>query len=386
MLMKNRELIIRLWLIDGVGPATISYVLALPIWSVLLEHMQTPVYGCLEQLCAAGVRRATAQCIVAGLDDSTHYEQELMIWQREAISCCTLVDDAYPLALKAIHAPPPVLLYRGVLPHRDHVLMGVVGSRVADEYGMRALELLVPPLLHAGYGIVSGGALGADSMAHTITLAHQGYTIAVLGSGLLKPYPITNTGLFEQIIARGGCCISIFSSQTPAAASNFPVRNRVIAGLSSGVLVVQAAQKSGALLTAYAARDEGRSVFAVPGAFDHPLSAGCHALIKQGATMIAHPYDWQTEGIINGSQPMPVVQKQLYKPAVSKPEQFMTGSRVLTVSPEDTKILDACRIARTFDDLCIESAHLPEALMNKLFRLQLDGYIEQNQVGMWIAR
>jgi Predicted Rossmann fold nucleotide-binding protein involved in DNA uptake len=146
-------------------------------------------------------------------------------------------------------------------------------------------------MVENGWVIVSGGAIGADSMAHAKTVACGGRTMAIIGSGLLNPYPSSNEKLFNDILASGGLILSPFGMQTVARPGNFPARNRVIAGLSLGCVVVQAAKKSGASITAQLALDNGREVFAVPGLFHDELSIGCHALIQQGAKIISDAYD-----------------------------------------------------------------------------------------------
>ena len=149
----------------------------------------------------------------------------------------------------------------------------------------------IPELVHNGCSIVSGGALGIDGLAHRATLEAQGVTVAVLGSGLLKPYPAAHKTLFKKIIECRGALVSCFPLLTEPKPALFPARNRIIAGLSRGCLVVQAGIPSGALITAQYAVDEGREVFAVPGSLDNPLSVGCHRLISQGATLVTSASD-----------------------------------------------------------------------------------------------
>ena len=169
--------------------------------------------------------------------------------------------------------------------------LAVIGSRDADRYGKQVIESLVPPLVEHGWSIVSGGALGADAMAHAATLKAGGKTIAVIGSGLLHPSPTSNLDLFDTILANDGALLSIFPLSMKSRPENFPIRNRIISGLSRGVIVAQGARKSGTRITAQYALEQGRDVFAIPGLIDNPLSEGCHALIQEGAKLISRVED-----------------------------------------------------------------------------------------------
>ncbi len=220
-------------------------------------------------------------------------EQELLI--KHNIRRITASDVEYPSYLKEIHCPPPQLYVQGELLNSYTKLIAVVGSRKADSYGERVIASLVPELVAHGWAIVSGGALGADSFAHKATLQARGRTIVILGSGLLMPYPSSNRKLFSSIVDQGGSLVSSFSLDTPAYPSNFPARNRIISGMSRGVIVAQAAEKSGARITAHLALEQGREVFAIPGPIDHALSIGCNRLIQQGAKLVQTIDDIFTE-------------------------------------------------------------------------------------------
>jgi DNA processing protein len=196
----------------------------------------------------------------------------------------TLADDAYPRLLLEISDPPPLLYATGRLDLLQQPALAVVGSRNATAQGEGNAESFAQVLSDAGFTIVSGLALGIDAAAHRGGLGGRGSTIAVLGTGIDIRYPRRNAPLAEQIEARG-LLVSEFPLGTAPAASNFPRRNRLISGLAQGCLVVEAALASGSLITARAAADQGREVFAVPGSIHSPLSKGCHALIKTGAKL-----------------------------------------------------------------------------------------------------
>lgn len=211
----------------------------------------------------------------------------------------TLADSEYPQALLTI-ADPPVLLYaKGRVDLLNHPGLAIVGSRNATKAGAANAEAFAAALAGAGLAIVSGLALGIDAAAHRGALAGNGTTIAVIGTGIDRIYPARNEALAREIAERG-VIISEFSLGTPALAGNFPRRNRLIAGLARGCLVVEAADRSGSLITARLAAEAGREVFAIPGSIHSPLAKGCHKLIKQGAKLVESAQDileelrWET--------------------------------------------------------------------------------------------
>ncbi|MDD5556491.1 MAG: DNA-processing protein DprA [bacterium] len=196
----------------------------------------------------------------------------------------SIPDEAYPEPLRQIHDPPPVLYVLGKLSPAA-ARIAVVGARRATPYGAACAERLARHLAAVGLTVVSGLARGIDTAAHRGALKGGGRTIAVLGGGLGRLYPPENRSLAAEIAA-SGAVVSEFPMETPPHGRNFPLRNRVISGLSLGVLVVEAARRSGALITAAQALEQGRSVFAVPGRIDSPLSRGTHALIRDGARLV----------------------------------------------------------------------------------------------------
>lgn len=202
----------------------------------------------------------------------------------------TLADAAYPRLLLEIADPPPLLYAVGRLELMERPALAVVGSRNATTQGMRNAEQFAQAFSAAGLTIVSGLALGIDTAAHRGGLAAAGSTIAVLGTGVDVIYPRQNGELAARI-AEAGLLLSEFPLGTAGAAHNFPRRNRLISGLTRGCLVVEAALASGSLITARAAAEQGREVFAIPGSIHSPLSKGCHALIKQGAKLVESAED-----------------------------------------------------------------------------------------------
>jgi DNA processing protein len=209
-------------------------------------------------------------------------------WQRicEAdIHVVSIVDEDYPTLLRETHNAPAVLFYRGTLPRPNQTLIAVVGTRVATTYGKTVTPLLVEPLARAGVSIVSGMALGIDGVAHEAALAAGGKTYAVVGTGLDQTYPPQHAELADRVIKEGGAIISEFPLGTQPMPQNFPLRNRIVAGMCTGTLVIEAGEKSGALLTAKLALDENREVFCVPGDITRETSRGTNKFIRLGAQL-----------------------------------------------------------------------------------------------------
>ncbi len=217
---------------------------------------------------------------------------------KDKIKTLSFTDKGYPTNLRYIYSPPPTLYIQGEIIPEDNIAIAIVGSRRGTYYGLRNAEALSFELATKGITIISGLARGVDSAAHRGALKAKGRTIAVLGSGLNVIYPPENRKLADKI-TQNGAVVSEFPLDTPPHRQNFPRRNRIISGLSLGVVVVEAAQKSGALITANFALEQGREVFALPGNIDSFTSVGTHDLIKQGAKLIE-----STKDIIEELEPL----------------------------------------------------------------------------------
>ena len=209
--------------------------------------------------------------------------------------------DDYPMLLRSIPDPPVVLYVKGTFEPRDLNALAIVGSRRCTYYGREQAERFGSLLAGVGFTVISGGARGVDSAAHRGAMAPaEGRTIAVLGSGVDVAYPPENAGLLEQI-AKRGAVVSEFPLGTPPNKENFPRRNRIVSGMSRGVLIIEADIRSGALITArQAVEDHDRPVFAIPGRVDNPQSAGPHKLIREGAVLVE-----TLDDILQGLNPLP---------------------------------------------------------------------------------
>jgi len=371
----HNNLLLHLSLIDGIGPATVQTLIERTPRNCVLEDLYKLSGAELRN--TFGCSQGIAQKIVTGLADNAKLERELQLIEKHHINWTSCNSSDYPSLLKEIHVPPIIIYWQGGDLSNSNSSIAIIGSRKANRYGQRVIHQLVPTLVAHEFTIVSGGALGADSMAHQATIDAGGKTVVVLGSGLLKPYPVSNRKLFENVLATGGTLVSTFPLTMEAMPGNFPARNRIIAGLSRGCVVIQAAKKSGASITANYALEQGREVFAVPGPIDDELSHGCHALVKQGATIVSSAQDILDEMGYTSSQP-PIDQKLV---SLASPQ---AKARYASDSPEG-RILDNCSQGATLDELEAETGLEVPQLNAVLFDLQLEGVVVQNGAGLWEA-
>ncbi|MBM7618975.1 DNA processing protein [Bacillus tianshenii] len=254
-----------------------------------------PTLETLQQYPPLEISRLTSlsqDMALAAIDymNSPQFHRLLDIYQKEKIRMLTIFDEEYPLLLKEIYDPPLVLYTKGSTDLMKARILGVVGTRNMTENGRLSLQKLVPPLVKEGFVTVSGLAKGVDTVAHRLTMEHKGSTIAVLGSGLMKIYPKENQKLADYIAAEH-LLISEYPPFTSPQKWHFPKRNRIISGLSEGVIIIEAKEKSGSLITADQALEQSRDVFAVPGSIVEPTATGTNSLIQQGATLVMSHHD-----------------------------------------------------------------------------------------------
>jgi DNA processing protein len=253
----------------------------------LLEHFgEAPaILGASRQrlLQVRGIGEETAEAI-AGWERTVDLAGELKRIGDYGCHVLVQADDEYPELLRQIYDPPIVLYVKGRLTAKDKNAVAMVGSRMTTHYGVETARKLAYQLAYVGVTVVSGGARGIDTAAHQGALSAKGRTVAVLGTGINLVFPAENGELFERIAA-SGAVITQFPFNRNADKQSFPIRNRIVAGMTLGTLVVEANLTSGALITANMAVECGRQVFAVPGRIDSPRSKGCHELIKKGAKL-----------------------------------------------------------------------------------------------------
>jgi len=355
---------------DAVGSTT---------FAKLIKH-----FGSVDRALGASVTELTA---ISGIGTKTANQiaqtrnnfdtaAELALADKLNVWIINIDDKRYPPLLKRIYDPPPVLYIKGTLTKADNLGIAIVGSRRCSLYGQEQSSRLGHLLSSAGFTICSGLARGIDTAAHQGALSARGRTIAVLGSGLANIFPPENKKLFE-LIAASGACVSELPLQYEPLAENFPPRNRIIAGLSLGTIVIEAQLRSGALITARMAMENNREVMAVPGKIDSPLSKGTHKLIKEGAKMIESIED-VIEGLgYIGEQLGNHVNKAAEK-ATRKIEMTMIDIDQLNLSDTEKLIYDCLSDEPVHIDEIIDEADLSPGSINAgLISLRLKGLIRQ---------
>lgn len=297
-------------LVSGIGAAKVARLYE------LLGSGRAAWHASDAELQQAGLDRRARQNLVE-LRSTLDLDDALKRLQDRHISLLYSAGDPYPALLREIPLPPPLLYCSGEIRPEDNKAVAIVGSRRMSQYGRQVTRELVTELVQQGVTIVSGLARGIDTVAHQTALELGGRTIAVLGSGLDRIYPAENRQLARDIVRNGqGAILTEHPLGTKPDARHFPPRNRIISGLSRGVLVIEAGQKSGALITTTFALEQDREVFAVPGPINSPLSEGTNSLIKEGATMVTGAVDilrelrWQPE-------PVSLAGRQLALPATA---------------------------------------------------------------------
>ncbi len=336
----------------------------------LIDRFESPerVFGASfdELVRVEGISKRSATAILRGRT-SGRGKSEIDLALSRGYRIVIMSDPDYPEYLREIPDPPPLLYVYGNLDNSS-ASVSVVGSRSATRYGIYTAKRLCVDLAGRGITIVSGMARGIDTAAHIGTLEAKGKAIAVLGSGLEKIYPRENRDLFHRI-AENGAVVSEFHLNAEPEARNFPIRNRIIAGISLGTLVVEAAQKSGSLITARLANEQGREVFAVPGNVNSFKSVGTHNLIREGAKLVVHAGDvieelapllkhvFQTGGMRS------VGKKAVKLPPMSDDESLVFGA----LGPYQIHI----------DDLVRKLSMDPGKLSSILLQLELKGIVNQ---------
>lgn len=303
-----------------------------------------------------------------------------LLWaEQEGQHIIALDSPAYPPLLKQVATPPRLLYVQGPTELLNSPQLAMVGSRDCSRYGEHWAQFFAAGLVNSGFTITSGLALGIDGICHRATLEAGGKTIAVLGSGLQSVHPRAHLPLMSRILEQEGVIVSEFPLATPPLPHNFPRRNRIISGLSVGVLIVEASLRSGSLITARCALEQGREVFALPGSVHNPNSEGAHWLIKQGAYLVTDPMDI-AEHIGSGLTWLSA-ENPLLKPHHDSPSEKLAAE--LNICAQDTElelpfvdVLANVGYEVTPVDVVAERAGQPvPVVVGKLLELELAGWI-----------
>src|SRR5580704_17001905 len=357
--MDSREALVALNMIEHVGPVRAR---------LLLEH-----FGDAPKILAASksellrvrnIGEETAEAI-ANWEKSVDLAGELK--RISEFGCHVLIssDENYPALLREIYDPPIVLYVKGALNAKDKNAVAMVGSRQTTHYGIETARKLAYQLGYVGVTVVSGGARGIDTAAHQGALAAKGRTIAVFGTGINSVFPAENAELFDRI-ALSGALITEFPFNRPPDRQSFPIRNRIVAGMTLGTVVVEANLTSGALITANMAVEQGRQVFAVPGRIDSPRSKGCHELIKKGAKLCEGAEDILSEF------------EYLFPASNRPPGASETGVLpALNLSENEQKVYDAITDEVSIDEV-IRGSGLPSSAVSvALLGLEMKRLVRQ---------
>lgn len=331
----------------------------------LIRHFGSAenVYQCsFSELLASGLIRERIARNISENKNLDAINEYLKTVKENGIKVYTINDNEYPENLKNIYDPPPVLYVKGELIKEDLLAVSIVGSRKASGYGLKVAERIALRLAELGITIVSGMALGIDSAAHRGALAAKGRTIAVFACGLKYVYPMTNYRLSREIL-KSGAIISEYPFDTEAYPAQFPARNRIISGMSLGVIVVEAGEKSGSLITADFALEQGREVFAVPGNINSSNSKGTNALIKSGAKLIS-----KIEDII----------EELNLSVIYKEKNNINKYDNSDISSEESRILSFLKDkGGGKDEIAAATALQPGQVMAALTMLEIKGLVQQ---------
>jgi DNA processing protein len=354
---------LRLRAIDGVGD--LMEVRLVRAW----HSPDAVLRASRDELIQRGCSSQLADAIRRGPDRSAcqSIERELKAIEREGIEVRSLLDSAYPVRLKMIADPPPLLYITGTLIEQDELAIAIVGARRATAAGCAVTEELSHDLAEAGLTVVSGLARGVDAAAHRGALAAQGRTIAVLGCGIDRTYPPEHERLRRQIEEQGAI-LSEVPLGAPPHSHHFPRRNRIISGLSMGVIVTEAAIGSGSLITARLAAEQGREVFAVPGFVKEDTSRGTNALLKEGAALIERAQD-----VIEVVLPQlePALRLRLQPSREKKEPHDRLGN-------EEQLVYDALSYdPRTVDDVIVSTGLSVSVVMASLLSLELRRRVKQ---------
>src|SRR3989344_1501539 len=345
--------------IPGVGSATFNYLLR--YFKRLQKFWEAPD----EKVNKLKLDAKTREAII-GFRQKVDPKIYLQAVYERGIKVVSLLDRDYPANLRQISDAPPVLYYKGSLLPQDDLAIAVVGARYATVYGRQVTEGLVLELVNAGLTIISGLARGIDSIAHRAAIDAGGRTIAVLGSGVDLIYPPENKSLAEKIV-QNGAVVSEFPLGFPSVPSNFPARNRIISGLSLGVLVTEAAADSGSLITAGQAAEQGREVFAVPGPIFGKMSRGTNNLVKEGVHPATEAGDILSVLEIERRKVKVKVESQ-------KKPQDIDQAKILAVLDGGSKHIDV--IAR-------ETGLSIDKVSSALSLMELSGFVKNYGSGIW---
>ncbi len=365
--MNSREATIALNMLPKIGPIRVRRLLE------RLGSAEAILKANESQLTQTnGIGPETAR-IISEWEQHIDLSKELEEAKERGISIITQDEEGYPEALRHMYDPPLALYVWGQLTDADKHAIAIVGSRRTTHYGQQAALGFSRDLARSGLTVISGLARGIDSFAHRGALEAKGRTIAVIGSGLAQLYPPENFNLAEEIADGHGAVISEFPLQHRPDKKTFPMRNRIVAAWSSGVLVVECPKWSGSMITANLGIEMGKTVYAVPGPIDRPTSAGCNQLIRDGATLVSSADD-----ILEDLETLPLNFELEVQPAASPPKEL---------DATEQRVFDALSKEETLIDHIVGSSQLPvSTVITTLLKLEMKRLIRQLPGPRYVVR
>lgn len=361
MELKQKELEFWLACIGSIGPVKIKK---------LLEYfkMEEEIFKAKKNtlLEVEGITERIAEEITAKRQEAT-IQREYEKIREKRISLISIHDKEYPDKLRNIEKPPYALFVRGKLPQENRISIAIVGARNCSIYGKEMAFWFGKSLSNAGIQIISGLALGIDGYAHKGALVGRTNTFGILGNGIDFCYPKENFGLYMSMLEKGGV-ISEYGPGVPGRAFQFPMRNRIISGFCDGVLVVEARERSGSLITADLALEQGKEIFAVPGKIGDKLSEGCNNLVKNGAELVQSPKDILNNFHIN----------QIFE------HNKMKKNNILLDSMEKIVYANLSLVPKHLDEILRDTNLLMSDVVGILLRLELDGFVRQTAQNYYV--
>lgn len=373
--MLEHDAYILLNMIPGIGPARAASLISFfGSAAELFEHKPE------DLMAVRGISRELAEKIVAEAESSL-LDEELDRVALGGVKVFTRADEEYPEALRGLEDAPLCLYVCGTLPEElNRQSIAIVGSRRATVYGLRMAQHIAESAVYSGWTVVSGLAFGIDAAAHKATMNAGGKTVAVLGGGLMKIQPQEHLPMARDIIAKGGALVTEFPMTFPPNRHSFPMRNRIISALSLGTIVIEAGLHSGALITAAAALEQGKNVFAVPGNADSDMSSGCNNLIKSGEATLITGFEDVLEAMdfLPGLEP-----KDFFSAEEESAEESGFHEAVDAALPEsDRKILEFLKLGEAgFDSISAETGIAAGELSRKLVALEISHKIKRTANG-----
>lgn len=373
--MLEHDAYILLNMIPGIGPARAASLISFfGSAAELFEHKPE------DLMAVRGISRELAEKIAAEAESSL-LDEELDRVALGGVKVFTRADEEYPEALRGLEDAPLCLYVCGTLPEElNRQSIAIVGSRRATVYGLRMAQHIAESAVYSGWTVVSGLAFGIDAAAHKATMNAGGKTVAVLGGGLMKIQPQEHLPMARDIIAKGGALVTEFPMTFPPNRHSFPMRNRIISALSLGTIVIEAGLHSGALITAAAALEQEKNVFAVPGNADSDMSSGCNNLIKSGEATLITGFEDVLEAMdfLPGLEP-----KDFFSAEEESAEESGFHEAVDAALPEsDRKILEFLKLGEAgFDSISAETGIAAGELSRKLVALEISHKIKRTANG-----